>query len=142
MMANLENLYREVIMEHYKHPRNKGLIDDPLYVSKHIKSPTCIDDITVQTKVENGKVVDCRHDGTGCSICCASASILTEMVMDRDLQEAESIVTNYINMVTNQPYDKSVDLEEAMAFEEVRLYPARVKCASLSWKAFLDTIKK
>ncbi|MGD9909203.1 MAG: Fe-S cluster assembly sulfur transfer protein SufU [Candidatus Izemoplasmatales bacterium] len=141
-MANLENLYREVIMEHYKHPRNKGLIIDPTYVSKHIKSPTCIDDITVQSKVENGKVVDCRHDGTGCSICCASASILTEMVIDRTVEEAEKIVTNYINMVTNQPYDSSVDLEEAMAFEEVRLYPARVKCASLSWKAFLDTIKK
>lgn len=141
-MANLENLYREVIMEHYKHPRNKGLIIDPTYVSKHIKSPTCIDDITVQSKVENGKVVDCRHDGTGCSICCASASILTEMMIDRTVEEAEKIVTNYINMVTNQPYDQSVDLEEAMAFEEVRLYPARVKCASLSWKAFLDTIKK
>ncbi len=72
-MADLENLYREIILEHYKNPRNKGLSSDLAYVTAHIKNPTCGDDITVQTLIASGTVADCRHDGHGCSICCSSA---------------------------------------------------------------------
>jgi len=142
-LANLENLYREVIMEHFKNPRNKGLVlNDNNYHITHIKNPSCGDDITIGTKVENGVVIDCRHEGSGCSICCASASVLTETMIGKSVDLAEKIANNYLNMVSNQEVDDSIDLEEAEVFVGVRLFPARIKCASISWKAFLETIEK
>lgn len=141
-MANLENLYREVIMEHFKNPRNKGLILSENYHLKHIKNPSCGDDITIATFSENGIIKDCRHDGSGCSICCASASVLTETMIGKDVTQAETIAKNYLNMVSNQPFDESIDLEEAEVFVGVKLFPARIKCASIAWKAFLETIAK
>lgn len=141
-MANLENLYREVIMEHYKNPRNKGLFDDPKYHSKHIKNPSCGDDVTIQTKTIDGIIEDCRFEGSGCSICCASASVLTETMIGKNVEEATVIADNYLKMVSNEPIDPKIDLEEAEVFAGVRLFPARIKCASISWKAFLETIKK
>lgn len=141
-MAGLENLYREVIMEHYKHPRNKGLVEDGRYHLKHIKNPSCGDDITIQSRVENGVVEDCRQDGHGCSICMASASVLTETMIGKTIEEANSIADNYLAMISNQPIDPSVDLEEAEVFAGVRVYPARIKCASIAWIAFKDTIEE
>ena len=73
-MNNIENLYRQVIMDHYKNPRNKGLKG---YPHVHIKNPSCGDDITVEAKIENGIIVEINHQGTGCSICCSSASVFT-----------------------------------------------------------------
>lgn len=142
ILANLENLYREVIMEHYKNPRNKGLVEGLGYHIKHIKNPSCGDDVTIQTKCNEGVIEDCRFEGSGCSICCASASVLTETMIGKKVEEAEAIAHNYLKMVSNESIDPSIDLEEAEVFAGVRLFPARIKCASISWKAFLETIKK
>lgn len=139
-MTQLDQLYREVIMEHYRNPRFKGLTEDPAFHTKHIKNPSCGDDITVQTKVDQGIVTACRHDGHGCSICCASASVLCETMIDKPVEDAKALAQTYLSMVANQPYDDAVDLEEATAFYGVRQFPARVKCASIAWKAFLDTL--
>ena len=141
-MNNMEILYRQVIMDHYKNPRNKGLIQDPLYKTVHIKNPTCGDDITVQTKIENDVITDARHDGTGCSICCSSASVMSETVIGKTKSEAKVIAENYLNMLTNQPYDEDVDLEEAIVYQGVRKFPARIKCASIAWKAFEGTVEE
>lgn len=141
-MEKLDNLYREIIMEHYKNPRNKGLVDDPSYITVHIKNPSCGDDITVQSKFENGIVKDCRHDGHGCSICCSSASVMTETVIDKTTEEAKKIADNYLLMVTNKSFDETIDLEEAAVYSGVRQFPARVKCASIAWQAFVETLKK
>jgi SUF system NifU family Fe-S assembly protein len=139
-MTQLDNLYREIIMEHYKNPRNKGLLDDPSYHTFHIKNPSCGDDITVQTKVTDGVIEACRHDGHGCSICCSSASVLTETMTGKTVQAGKAIANAYVAMVKNQPYDESIDLEEASVFVGVRQFPARVKCASIAWQAFLETL--
>lgn len=141
-MTQLDQLYREVIMEHYRNPRFKGLVTDPTFHTKHIKNPSCGDDITVQTKIDQGIVSECRHDGHGCSICCASASVLCETMTDKPVGDAKTIAEAYLSMVANQPYDESIDLEEASAFYGVRQFPARVKCASIAWKAFLDTLSE
>ena len=141
-MSQLENLYREVIMEHYKNPRNKGLVSDPSYTTIHIKNPSCGDDITVQSKLEGNHIQDCRQDGHGCSICCSSASVLTETMIGKTKEQAIVIATNYLQMVKNQPFDETVDLEEASVYTGIRQFPARVKCASIAWMAFLDTLKK
>ena len=141
-MENLENLYREVILEHYRNPRHKGLLPDPSYVTVHVNNPSCWDDITVQTKIEDGKVADCRHEGKGCSICCSSASVMTETVIGKTLGEAKKVADNYLLMVTGKEPDPSVDLEEAEVYAGVRQFPARVKCASIAWHAFEQTLEK
>ncbi len=141
-MRDLELLYRQVIMEHYKNPRNKGLVNDSTYKTIHIKNPTCGDDITVQSKIENGVVKDIRHDGTGCSICCSSASVMSETLIGKDKSDAKNITEAYINMLTNKEYDKTIDLEEAIAYQGVRKFPARIKCASIAWKAFEGTLEE
>lgn len=139
-MNNMEQLYRQVIMDHYKNPRNKGLIQDASYHTIHIKNPTCGDDITVQSKVENGIVTDVRHDGTGCSICCSSASVMSETVKGKSVDEAKILTVNYLNWMGNQPYDETIDMEEAIVYQGVRQFPARIKCASIAWKAFEGTL--
>ncbi|XFA99729.1 Fe-S cluster assembly sulfur transfer protein SufU [Candidatus Izemoplasma sp. B36] len=140
-MAGLDNLYREVIMEHYKNPRNKGLVDDENYKLFRIKNPSCGDDITIQTYVKDGIIKDCRQMGHGCSISMASASILTEMMIDKPVEEAKKVVEAYLNMVANKDYNKKIDLEEAQVFSGVRNFPARIKCASIAWVAFKDTLE-
>jgi len=141
-MEKLDNLYREIIMEHYKNPRNKGLVQDLSYVTVHIKNPSCGDDITIQSQFEDGLIKDCRHDGHGCSICCSSASVMTETVIGKTLNDAGNIAENYLKMVTNKPFDETVDLEEAAVYSGVRQFPARIKCASIAWQAFVETLKK
>lgn len=141
-MAQLENLYREVIMEHYKHPRNKGLVKTEGFREYHIKNPSCGDDITIESLVEDGIVKACHHQGSGCSICCASASVMTEIVTGKKLEDAKKIADNYLGMVRNEQYDQTIDLEEAEVFSGVSQFPARIKCASISWQAFLETIKQ
>ncbi len=140
-MTGLDNLYREIIMEHYKNPRNKGLVENQDYRLFRIKNPSCGDDITIQTLVVDGIIKDCRHIGHGCSISMASASVLTELMIGKSVEEAEKIADNYLNMVANKEYDENIDLEEAEVFSGVRQFPARIKCASIAWVAFKDTLK-
>ncbi len=140
-MSGLDNLYREVIMEHYKNPRNKGLVENENYKTFRIKNPSCGDDITIQSFVIDGIIKDCRQEGHGCSISMASASVLTEMMIGKTVEEALEVAENYLNMVSNKQYNETMDLEEAEVFSGVRQFPARVKCASIAWVAFKDTLK-
>lgn len=141
-MNNLEVLYRQVIMDHYKNPRNKGLKQEEGYKTIHIKNPTCGDDITVQSLIKDGEVKDVKHDGTGCSICCSSASVMSETLIGKSVDEATQIKDAYIGMLTNKEYDESIELEDAVAYQGVRKFPARVKCASIAWKAFEGTLEE
>jgi len=141
-MAGLENLYRQVIMDHYKNPRNKGLIQEDGYKTIHIKNPTCGDDITIQSKIKDGIVEDVRHDGTGCSICCSSASVMSEVIKGKTVEHASEIKDAYLNMLSNKPYDEEIELEDAIAYQGVRQFPARTKCASIAWKALEGTIEE
>jgi len=141
-MKDLELLYRQVIMDHYKNPRNKGLVDDAKYKTIRIKNPTCGDDITIQSKVADGVIEDVRHEGTGCSICCSSASVMSETLIGKEVKEAKEIAKTYLNMLTNQEYDESVELEDAVVYQGVNKFPARIKCASIAWKAFEGTLEE
>ena len=141
-MNNLEVLYRQVIMDHYKNPRNKGLVNDPSYKTVHIKNPSCGDDITVQSKVDGNMVTDVRHEGTGCSICCSSASVLSETLKGKTTEDAMTITSTYLNMLSNKEFDEEVELEDAVVYSGVRKFPARIKCASIAWKAFEGTLEE
>ncbi len=131
MNNDLENLYRQVIMDHYKNPRNKGLKG---YPHIHLKNPSCGDDITIEADIADGKVKEVRHEGKGCSICCSSASVLTEVVKGKSVEEAKEMVEAYFKMMRGE--GSSDELEEALVYEGVSKFPARIKCATISWKAF------
>lgn len=141
-MEQLENLYRQIIMDHYKNPRHKGLKNDDRYQTYHIKNPSCGDDITIQTLVVDGVVKDVRHDGSGCSICCSSASVLASLMTNKPVSLAEHLASNYLLMIMNKPYDETIDLEDAFAYQGVTKFPARIKCATIAWKAFEETLKE
>ncbi|PKK87126.1 MAG: SUF system NifU family Fe-S cluster assembly protein [Tenericutes bacterium HGW-Tenericutes-8] len=134
-MGNLEHLYRQVIMDHYKSPFNKGLVSDPTYFTVNLHNPSCGDDMTVQIKESNGIVTDIKHEGTGCSICCSSASVMSITLMNKTKQQALDIIHAYYHMLTNEPYDQTILNGDALAYHGVAQFPARIKCATLAWKA-------
>lgn len=130
-MNDLENLYKQVIFDHYKNPRNKGLKG---YDHVHLRNPSCGDDITVEVKINDGVIEEINHDGTGCSICCSSASVLSETLKGKTIDEAKELILNFYNMMLGKE-DINEDLEEALVYQGVSKFPARIKCATLSWKA-------
>ena len=132
-MNNMSNLYRQVIMEHYKSPRNKGLTGNGK--QNHLRNPSCGDDITVEVEIENNTIKHVHHDGTGCSICCSSASVMTEVLTGKDVEEAKKIIANYCNMIKGEEIDDEDALEEALVYQGVAAFPARMKCATIAWKA-------
>ena len=134
-------LLREIIMDHYEYPRNKKLTDQDGYASKHMASDSCIDDITVQSKIEDGTIKDVRFDGTACTIATSSTSIMTELLKDKSIPEAKEIIQNYFSMIDQKEYDEDL-LEEAVAFQNVGKQANRINCATIGWKAIRDIINE
>ncbi|MBQ2310100.1 MAG: SUF system NifU family Fe-S cluster assembly protein [Erysipelotrichales bacterium] len=124
------SVLREIIMDHYQYPRNKELSEDKGYKKVHMASDSCIDNIYVQGKVENGVIRDLRFDGIGCTLSTASTSILTEMLKGKTLEEAQKIMQEYSKMISGEPFDEDL-LEEAVAFRNVYRQPNRVHCATI-----------
>lgn len=133
----LEDLYRQVIMDHYKNPRNKGLLTSDGYHEVHLHNPSCGDDIVVEVLVENGVVKDVRQDGTGCSICCSSASVMSETLKGKEIHHCEHLIHDFFEMIQGNEISEETeeDLGEAIAYKGVSQFPARIKCATLAWKA-------
>jgi len=129
-------------MDHYKNPRNKGLLQQDGYHEVHLKNPTCGDDVIVQVKIEDGKIQDIRHEGSGCSICCSSASIMSQTLMNKTLDEVNIITKNFYEIVQGNDFDEELDLGDAPVYQGVSKFPARVKCATISWKAAEQAIKE
>ncbi len=140
-MINLDELYRQVIMDNYKNPKNKGLIQDSGYINIHLNNPSCGDDMNVSVKVENGIVTDIRHDGTGCSICCSSASVASVVLKDRELNEVKNLINEFFELVKGEDITNE-ELDEALAYKSVSKFPARIKCATLSWKAIQQALEE
>ena len=133
---NIEHLYRQVIMEHYKNPKNKGLIDDATYMTVHLNNPSCGDEITVQLKLEGQHVKDIRHQGTGCSICCSSASVMSETLIGESVENATKITSEFYELIKGYPYNQDILKGDAIVYQGVAQFSARIKCATLAWKAF------
>ena len=132
---DLKNLYRQVIMEHYKSPRNKGLVNDENYFKVEFDNPSCGDEIIVQLDVKNNIIKDIRHDGKGCSICCSSASVMSETLINKDVESAKKTLNEFYELLKGMPYDESILDGDVLAYQGIKDFPARVKCASLAWKA-------
>lgn len=132
-MNNLSELYAQIISEHRKFPRNKGLIDG--YKTLRLKNPSCGDDVTIQLNIKNGIIEDVRHDGNGCAICCSSASVMSETLKGKTIHEATSIINDFYELIKgNMPEDEE-RLGEAIVYLNIHNFPPRVKCATLSWRA-------
>ena len=134
-MNNINDLYRQVIMDHYKSPRNKGLKEGEGYHNLRLKNPSCGDDVTIQAKLENGVITSIRHEGRGCSICCSSASVMSEVLKGKTIEEAKAIIEDFYSLIKGEEVKNEDALEDAIAYQGVANFPARVKCATISWRA-------
>jgi nitrogen fixation NifU-like protein len=138
------DLKRSIILENYQNPRGKGLIDDDSYIKVNMNNESCIDELNIMVKVENGVIKDIKFDGEACAICISSASIMIETLIGKTTKEAENILTNFLNMIDEKPYDKEI-LEEAIVYDDIHKNPNRKKCALLSWwgvEKVLNQLKK
>jgi nitrogen fixation NifU-like protein len=132
---NLDSLYRQVIMDHYKNPRNKGEFEGES-LKINMNNPTCGDRIQLQMKVEDGKVADAKFVGDGCSISLSSASMMTQIVKGKTVEDALALSDIFSAIMQGKEYDEDkFDLGDIEALKGVCKFPARIKCATLAWKA-------
>lgn len=141
-MSSLDDLYRRVIMDHYQNPRNRGELEGDA-VNVTLNNPTCGDRIQLQMNVDEGKVTDARFQGEGCSISLASASMMTEAVKGLSVEEAKELAQIFSEMIQGKDFDdEKFDLGDIEALQGVSKFPARIKCATLAWKAMEQGLHK
>ena len=135
----VESMYQEIILDHYKHPHHKGL-RNPYQAEVHHLNPTCGDEITLRVHLDGDTVADVSYDSEGCSISQASASVMTDLVIGKNVEDAMAVQEEFMRLMQSKGAiepDEDV-LEDAIAFAGVARYPARVKCALLAWMAWKD----
>ncbi|MEJ6760881.1 MAG: SUF system NifU family Fe-S cluster assembly protein [Candidatus Planktophila sp.] len=138
-MMELDNLYQEVILDHYKRPQHKKL-NEAFDAQVHHVNPSCGDEITLNLRLDGDRVTDISWDGVGCSISQASVSILTDLLIGKDLIQVTQISDAFMHLMQSKGTEKGDEaiLEDAVALAGVSQYPARIKCALLGWMAFKD----
>ncbi len=128
----LDDLYREIILDHYAHPRNRGRLPDA-DISVEGANPLCGDELSIFVRLEDGVITDVRFEGRGCSISQASASMMTGEMRGKTLAEARDLVESFKAMMHGQ--SSALDESDLAALQGVRKFPVRVKCATLAWVA-------
>lgn len=138
----LNSLYQEVILDHYKHPHHKGLQSGDIQV--HHINPSCGDEITLSLKLNGNQVESLSWDGAGCSISQASVSIMSDLLIGKDVAQANSILDSFLSMMQSKGADEGDEdvLEDGVALAGVSKYPARIKCALLGWMAYKDAVNQ
>ncbi|CRK56357.1 Putative iron-sulfur cluster assembly scaffold protein for SUF system, SufE2 [Alloactinosynnema sp. L-07] len=139
----LQQMYQEIILDHYKNPHGRGL-RDPFDAESFQVNPTCGDEVTLRVKLDGSTVADVSYDGQGCSISQASTSVLTDLVVGHSVADALSTLDAFVELMQGRGQvepDEDV-LEDGIAFAGVAKYPARVKCALLGWMAFKDAVAR
>jgi nitrogen fixation NifU-like protein len=137
----LDSLYQEVILDHYKRPQHKGLAATYDAQVHHV-NPSCGDEITLNITLDGDKVAAITWDGVGCSISQASVSILSDLLLGKSISEAERILNNFTELMQSKGTMVGDDeiLEDAVAMAGVSKFPARIKCALLGWMAYKDAV--
>jgi nitrogen fixation NifU-like protein len=145
--VQLQQMYQEIILDHYKRPHRRGL-REPFDAESYQLNPTCGDEVTLRVKLsgdgELAVVDDVSYEGQGCSISQASTSVLTDLVVGRNVKESLFTMDAFVDMIQGRGQvepDEEV-LEDGVAFAGVAKYPARVKCALLGWMAFKDAVSR
>jgi nitrogen fixation NifU-like protein len=139
--ARLSALYQEVILDHYRRPRNRGTVPEPTGTAS-LRNPLCGDEVDVQVSVQDGKVADVKFGGRGCSISQASASMMTELVKGRTPDEVHALGERFAEMIRgNAEAAKDQALGQARALSGVSRFPTRVRCALIAWEAMERAVK-
>jgi nitrogen fixation protein NifU and related proteins len=146
-MPGLEDLYREIILDHYRNPRNRGELETPPAHMAEGHNPLCGDEITIYAQVENGILTDIKVSGQGCSISQSSASMMSQAVKGKSLAEVQALVHRFKVMmsIAEDPEDGplvEVKLGDLEALQGVVKFPVRIKCAVLSWNTLLQALQE
>jgi nitrogen fixation NifU-like protein len=139
-VSTAENdLYQEVVVEHKRSPRRFGTLPAPTHQARG-HNPQCGDDLEVQLRVDGATVGDIRFHGQGCAICIASASMMTEAVIGRDIEAARQLQQRFRAVLTGQAEPETAQLGKLVSLAGVRRYPSRIKCALLGWHALMHAL--
>ncbi|MDH6576602.1 Fe-S cluster assembly sulfur transfer protein SufU [Kitasatospora sp. MAP5-34] len=138
----LDSMYQDIILDHYRNPHGKGLRDGDVEV--HHVNPTCGDEITLRVRLDGPVVADVSYESQGCSISQASASVLNDLVVGKNVGDAQAVQEAFLELMQSKGTSEGDEevLEDAVAFAGVSKFPARVKCALLSWMAWKDATAK
>lgn len=136
-----QNMKRSIILEHYQNPKNKGLINDETYIKINMNNDSCIDEVNLMVKLEDGKIKDIKFDGEACAICTSSTSIMIDTLLGKSIEEAEKIIKNFYNMIEEKEYNEEL-LEQANAYNDISKQPNRKKCALLGWWGIEKALEK
>jgi nitrogen fixation NifU-like protein len=144
MTMPLESMYQQIILDHYKHPQHRSL-PEAFDAEVHHVNPTCGDEVTLRVAVKDGAIADLGWEGEGCSISQASTSVMSGLVVGKPVDEALSLQEKFLALMQSQGKAELTDsdedeLDDAVAFEGVSKYPARVKCALLGWMAMKSAV--
>ena len=148
-MSGLDDLYREIILDHYRTPRNRGELESPPAIESRGHNPLCGDEITLYLLVEgegdDAVVTDVKIGGQGCSISQSSASMMTQAVIGKSVGEARAMIRRFRSMmgiegIESQPGDDDIDLGDLEALQGVVKFPVRIKCAVLGWSTLADAL--
>jgi len=136
-----EEIKRAIILENYQNPKNRGLIDDDSYKKINTNSKSCIDQIDLQFKIEDGIIKDVRFDGEACAICTSSTSIMIETLIGKKISDALGIINNFENMIEEKEYDSNL-IGMGVVYSDIAKQPNRKNCALLTWRGAKDIIKE
>jgi nitrogen fixation NifU-like protein len=144
-VPGLEDLYREIILDHYRSPRNRGELPTPPAVMAEGHNPLCGDEITVYLDVHDGVVADVKVSGQGCSISQSSASMMSQAVKGKPVAEVRALVRRFKGMMSIEEGDVAADepevaLGDLEALQGVVKFPVRIKCATLAWNTLLQAL--
>ena len=124
------NLRREIILDNYQEPMNRGLIDDDSYLKVNTNSESCIDNLDYMMKIDDGKIIDIRFDGEACAISTSATSIMIRSLIGKSIEETKELLINYKNMINEKEYDEEL-LGELIVYDEIYKQPNRKNCALL-----------
>lgn len=138
---NVEEMYQEIILDHYREKHHAGL-RDPFDAEVHHVNPSCGDELTLRVDVDGGVIADVSYDAEGCSISQASTSVMTDLVIGRDVADSLVMHDEFVTMMQSQGKMEPDEerFEDGIAFIGVAQFPARVKCAMLGWSALRDAL--
>jgi nitrogen fixation NifU-like protein len=144
MTVPMESMYREIILDHYKNPQHHGL-PDRYDAEVHHVNPTCGDEVTLRVRLADGRIADLGWDGEGCSISQASTSVMSGLVIGKPVPEVLALHEKFLALMQSRGEAElsetdEDELDDAVAFEGVSKYPARVKCALLGWMAMKSAV--
>ncbi len=140
---DLDDLYQEIILEHYKQPKNQGVVPKA-DIEVNGRNPFCGDEITLTLKIVDGIVEDVKFNGSGCAISQASASVMTDHIKGKKVNEIKELFQEFAHMVRGEEHEHPHidDMDELSAFQGVSGYPTRVKCAMLAWNAMKEGLER